>query len=86
MCAQHKLGLALKEYRLLHSTSARGSLPMNKLIFPPALKYLTVWSLGEPAQLSSWVCSETPALTPLLWRLCVFHLAAHDGKPDTPCS
>jgi hypothetical protein len=69
--AQHKLGLALKEYRLLHSTSARGSLPMNKLIFPPALKYLTVWTLGEIALLSSWVCRAAPALTPLLWPLYV---------------
>ena len=46
---QHKLGLALKEFRLLHATSTRGALPMNKLIFPPALKYLPVWSLGEAA-------------------------------------
>ena len=50
VCSQHKLGLALKEFRLLHATSARGSLPMNKLIFPPALKYLPVWSLGEALQ------------------------------------
>ncbi len=45
--SQHKLGLALKEFRLLHATSSRGSVPMNQLIFPPALKYLPVWSLGE---------------------------------------
>ena len=44
---QHKLGLALKEFRMLHTASGRGSVPMNKLIFPPALKYLPLWSLGE---------------------------------------
>ena len=44
---QGKLGLALKEFRLLHAQSSRGSVPMNQLIFPPALKYLPVWSLGE---------------------------------------
>ena len=44
---QHKVGLALKEFRLLHAASMRGAVPMNKLIFPPALKYLPLWSLGE---------------------------------------
>ncbi|CAK0784355.1 hypothetical protein CVIRNUC_007559 [Coccomyxa viridis] len=43
---QHKVGLALKEFRLLHAASMRGAVPMNKLIFPPALKYLPLWSLG----------------------------------------
>ena len=46
-CVHHKVGLALKEFRLLHAASMRGAVPMNKLIFPPALKYLPLWSLGE---------------------------------------
>ena len=52
VCAQHKVGLALKEFRLLHAASMRGAVPMNKLIFPPALKYLPLWSLGETLLLS----------------------------------
>jgi hypothetical protein len=45
--AQTKLVLALREYRLLHASASRGTtLPHNKLIFPPSLRYLPVWILG----------------------------------------
>ncbi|CAL8469171.1 g8712 [Coccomyxa elongata] len=44
---QTKLVLALREYRLLHASASRGTtLPHNKLIFPPTLRYLPVWILG----------------------------------------
>lgn len=45
---QQKLALALREYRLLYVANTRGSagVPHNKLIFPPALRYLPVWILG----------------------------------------
>ncbi len=44
---QTKLVLALREYRLLHAAASRGTtLPHNKLIFPPTLRYLPVWILG----------------------------------------
>ncbi|KAK9794070.1 hypothetical protein WJX73_006515 [Symbiochloris irregularis] len=45
---QHKLVLALREYRAVHSAQARGgpAVPHNGLIFPPAMRYLPLWSLG----------------------------------------
>ncbi|KAK9811733.1 hypothetical protein WJX72_009241 [[Myrmecia] bisecta] len=43
---QHKVTLALKEFRMLHSQHTRGSLPHNKLIFPESLKHLPLWTLG----------------------------------------
>jgi hypothetical protein len=46
---QQKLALALREYRLLYVTGSRSSsVPHNKLIFPPTLRYLPVWLLGAP--------------------------------------
>ena len=44
--SQHKLALALREYRLLHAGQGRSTLPHNKLIFPPELRYLPIWTLG----------------------------------------
>ena len=45
---QHKLVLALREYRSVHVAQARGGqpIPHNGLIFPPALRYLPIWALG----------------------------------------
>ena len=44
---QNKLVSAFSEYRLLHKQSSR-QLPHNKLLYPPALRYLPLWMLGEP--------------------------------------
>lgn len=53
-CAQTKLVLALREYRLLHASASRGSsLPHNKLLFPPTLRYLPIWILGAAPESSS---------------------------------
>jgi len=44
---QHKVGLALREYRLMHAAGGRGgALPHTALIFPPGLRYLALWTLG----------------------------------------
>ena len=43
---QNKLVSAFSEYRLLHKQSSR-QLPHNKLLYPPALRYLPLWMLGE---------------------------------------
>ena len=50
MCgAQHKLSMALKEFRVMHAAAARGNLPHHQLIYPPSLRYLPVWTLGALA-------------------------------------
>ena len=50
MCgAQHKLSMALKEFRVMHAAAARGNLPHHHLIYPPSLRYLPVWTLGARA-------------------------------------
>ena len=50
MCgAQHKLSMALKEFRVMHSAASRGNLPHHQLIYPPSLRYLPVWTLGALA-------------------------------------
>lgn len=43
---QHKLVLALREYRSLHLSQSRGSVPHNALIVPPALRLAPAWALG----------------------------------------
>ena len=45
---QHKVGLALREYRLMHAAGGRGggALPHTALIFPPGLRHLALWTLG----------------------------------------
>ncbi|KAK9828118.1 hypothetical protein WJX81_006860 [Elliptochloris bilobata] len=43
---QHKLSMALKEFRVMHAAASRGNLPHHQLIYPPSLRYLPVWTLG----------------------------------------
>ncbi len=63
---QTKLVLALREYRLLHASASRGTtLPHNKLIFPPTLRYLPVWILGAPLSLAAPACY--PSCGARLW-------------------
>jgi protein transport protein SEC24 len=46
---QHKVGLALREFRLMHAAGGGrggGALPHTALIFPPGLRHLALWTLG----------------------------------------
>ena len=43
---QNKLVLGLREYRSLHLTQSRGSVPHNGLILPPAMRLAPAWILG----------------------------------------
>ena len=43
---QTKLVLGLREYRSLHLSQSRGSVPHNALILPPALRLVPAWVLG----------------------------------------
>ncbi|KAK9861048.1 hypothetical protein WJX84_009471 [Apatococcus fuscideae] len=43
---QHKVSLALKEYRLMHGPSARPSLHHTQFIFPESLRFLPILTLG----------------------------------------
>ncbi|KAK9850792.1 hypothetical protein WJX84_010745 [Apatococcus fuscideae] len=43
---QHKVSLALKEYRLMHGPSARPALHHSQFIFPESLRFLPILSLG----------------------------------------
>ncbi len=48
--AQHKLSMALKEFRVMHAAASRGNLPHHQLIYPPSLRYLPIWTLGALAR------------------------------------
>ena len=52
--AQHKLGVALREYRMLHQS--RGAVPHHKLLFPPQLRCLPLWTLGELGLWTARMC------------------------------
>lgn len=70
MCgAQHKLSMALKEFRVMHAAAARGNLPHHQLIYPPSLRYLPVWTLGALAHPEHTVARSSQAH--LLRRSCI---------------
>ena len=46
VAVQNKLVLGLREYRSLHLTQSRGSVPHNGLILPPAMRLAPAWILG----------------------------------------
>ena len=73
--AQHKLSMALKEFRVMHAAASRGNLPHHQLIYPPSLRYLPIWTLGA---LAHWPLLTMQQRTPCHLRQSRWHHIEQD--------